>query len=388
MKISALTLLAVVFAAQSVPAESLVVVPSEVHLTGPEAQQQLLAERVLNGRMIGQAEKPEWSSSDERVVNVEGGLLTPRSNGTATVRVKAGGQTATAKVTVSNFDKPHSWSFRNHVLAVFAKSGCNSGACHGALAGKGGFRLTLRGYDPATDFHTITKQARGRRIELSDPGRSLILAKPTGALPHKGGLRFEPDSRNYRVVSEWIADGAPAPSDDDPTVERLEVLPESVRLKGGQTQDFIVRAHYSDGHTEDVTPWAKFTSANEAVARVDEAGQVSVIGHGEGAVSVWFASRIVISRVTCPYPHDVPADFYAKAPRRNFIDEQIVAKLQDLNLRPSPQCDDATFIRRAFIDTIGTLPTSDEVRKFLADNSKDKRDKLIESLLARPEFVD
>lgn len=388
MKISALTLLAVVLAAEPILADSLVVIPAEVHLTGPEAQQQLLAERVSNDRMTGQAEKPEWSSSDEKVVTVKGGVLTPKSNGTATVTVKAAGQSATAKVTVSDFEKPHSWSFRNHVLAVLAKAGCNSGACHGALAGKGGFRLTLRGYDPATDFHTITKQARGRRIELSDPGRSLILAKPTAALPHKGGLRFEPDSRNYRVVSEWIANGAPAPSDDDPTVERLEVLPESVRLEVGQTQDFIVRAHYSDGHTEDVTQWAKFTSANEAVARVDEAGQVSVIGHGEGAVSVWFASRIVISRVTSPYPHEIPAEVYTKAPRRNFIDEQIVAKLQDLNLRPSPQCDDATFIRRAFIDTIGTLPTSDEVRKFLADKSKDKRDKLIESLLARPEFID
>ena len=388
MKISALTLLALFVSTLSVRAESLVVIPAEVHLTGPEAQQYLLAERVLNGRMIGQAEMPEWSSSDEKVVAVEGGVLTPRSNGIATVHVKAGGLSATAKVTVSDFDKPHSWSFRNHVLAVFAKSGCNSGACHGALAGKGGFRLTLRGYDPATDFHTITKQARGRRIELSDPGRSLILTKPTGAMPHKGGLRFEPDSRNYRVVSEWIADGAAAPSDIDPTVERLEVLPESVRLEVGQTQDFTVRAHYSDGHTEDVTQWAKFTSANEAVARVDEAGQVTIIGHGEGAVTAWFASRIVISRVTSPYPHEVPGEVYAEAPRRNFIDEQIVAKLQDLNLRPSPQCDDATFIRRAFIDAIGTLPTSNEVRKFLAYKSNEKRDQLIESLLARPEFVD
>lgn len=389
MRIPPLAALALLLSAPSIfAAESLVVIPAEVHLTGPEGQQQLLVERVLNDRMIGQAEEADWSSSNEKIVTVEVGVLVPKSNGSATITVKSGGQAATAKVTVSDFEKPHSWLFQNHVLSVFAKVGCNSGACHGALAGKGGFRLTLRGYDPATDFHTITKQARGRRIELSDPGRSLILAKPTGALPHKGGLRFETDSRNYRVVSEWIADGAAAPSDNDPTVERLEVLPEGVRLEVGQTQDFIVRAHYSDGHTEDVTQWAKFASANEAVASVDETGEVSVIGHGEGAVTAWFASRIVISRVTSPYPHEVPLDVYAKEPRRNLIDEMIVAKLKDLNLRPSPQCDDATFIRRVFLDTIGTLPTSDEVRKFLTDKAADKRDKLIESLFARPEFVD
>jgi hypothetical protein len=368
--------------------EPLAVIPAEVELTGPEARQRLLVERILDDRLVGQAADAEWSSSNEAVVVIEDGTLVPKSNGVATVTVKAGGQSASAKVKVTDFEKPHSWSFRNHVLAVFAKAGCNSGACHGALAGKGGFRLTLRGYDPATDFHTIAKQARGRRIELSDPGRSLVLAKPTGALPHKGGLRFETDSLNYRVISEWIVDGATPPSDADPTVERLEVLPESVRLGVGQTQDFIVRAHYSDGHAEDVTQWAKFTSANEAVASVDENGTVSVTGHGEGAVSVWFSSQIVISRVTSPYPFEIPADVYQKEPKRNFLDEMILAKLQDLRLQPSPQCSDSEFVRRAFLDTIGTLPTAEEVRTFLDDNSADKRDQLIEALLARPEFID
>jgi hypothetical protein len=368
--------------------ESVRVIPDEVELTGPESRQRLLVERVVDNRLVGQAANAEWTSSNEAVVALEGGVLVPKSNGTATVTAKAGNQSATAKVTVRDFEKQHSWSFRNHVLAIFARAGCNSGACHGALAGKGGFRLTLRGYDPATDFHTIAKQARGRRIELSDPGRSLVLAKPTGALPHKGGLRFETDSLNYRVISEWIADGAAPPSDADPTVERLEILPESVRLGVGQTQDFIVRAHYSDGRSEDVTQWAKFTSANEAVASVNEHGTVSVTGHGEGAVSVWFASRIVISQVSSPYPFEVPDDVYREEPRRNFLDEMILAKLQDLRLRPSPQCSDAEFVRRAFLDTIGTLPTAEEVRTFLEDDAPDKRDQLIEALLARPEFID
>ena len=369
-------------------AESLAILPSEVELTGPESAHRLLAERLLDGRMVGQADRVAWSSSDETVVRIEDGVLKPRSNGTATVMARSGNHSASAEVTVKGIEKTHRWSFRNHVLAVIAKAGCNSGACHGSLAGKGGFRLTLRGYDPNSDYHTIARQARGRRIELADPGRSLILAKPTGALPHKGGLRFETDSLNYRVIADWIASGAAPPKETDATVERIEILPDSVRLSPGRKQDVLVRAHYSDGHVEDVTHWAKFASTSEAVASIDQNGTLSVTGPGEGAVTAWFASRIVIARVSSPYPFDVPDTVYSAQPPRNSLDRQIMAKLKDLRLRPSPPCTDGEFIRRVFLDTIGTLPEAAEVRTFLEDDSADKRDRLIEALLVRPEFVD
>lgn len=365
------------------------ILPDNVVLTGPTGRHRVLAENFIAGEARGAVtEDVSWSVSVPGVVRIEDGELIPAGNGKATLTAKSGGRQAQIDVSVVDFDKPEVWSFRNHVLAVFAKTGCNSGACHGALAGKGGFRLSLRGYDPETDYQTIVTQARGRRIELADPGRSLILAKPTGALPHKGGLRFDTDSREYQVIADWIAGGAAPPSEDDPTVERVEILPEAVQLSVGDQQDFIVRAYYSNGRVEDVTRWVKFSSSNESVARTDQNGKVTVIGPGAGAVTAWFASQTVISRITCAFPNDVPEDIYAKQPRRNFIDEQVVAKLKELRLHPSPPGTDATFIRRAFLDVIGTLPTPTEVREFLEDKTDDKRDRLIEALLARPEFVD
>ncbi|MEX0936756.1 MAG: DUF1549 domain-containing protein [Pirellulales bacterium] len=328
------------------------------------------------------------TSSDPGVVRVEGGMLVPAGNGAAVIEARHEGHTASAAVTVTGMDQPHVWSFRNHVQSVLAKKGCNAGACHGALAGKGGFKLSLRGYDTMRDFETITRQARGRRIELADPGRSLILAKPSGAIPHKGGLRFDVDSLEYRVLSEWIAAGALPPREDDPRLDHLEILPHRAVLAKDAQQQIVVRAHFADGRVEDVTQWAKFTSTDETVAQVDEAGKVTVTSYGEGAVTAWYASNIAVARIASPYPHQIDPAVFASAPRRNFIDELVLDKLQSLNLRPSPAASDAEFLRRAYLDTIGTLPSVDEARRFLADTSPDKRDRLIDELLARPEFVD
>ncbi len=367
----------------------LVLLPDSAVLTGLGATQKFLVETARAGRLVGQYDEAiDWIVEDPSIVRVVNNELSARKGGATVVSAIVGGQTLRLKVSVREGSVRLLPTFRNHVLAVFAKAGCNSGACHGALAGKGGFRLSLRGYDPATDYQTIVTQARGRRIELADPGRSLILAKPTGALPHKGGLRFETDSREYKVIADWIARGAQPPSDDDPTVERVEILPEAVQLSVGDKQDFIVRAHYSNGRVEDVTHWVKFSSSNESVASVDQNGRISVVGPGAGAVTGWFASQTVISRITCAFPNDIPVDVYASQPRRNFIDEHVVAKLSELRIEPAPECSDVEFVRRAFLDVIGTLPTPTEVRDFLADKTEGKRDRLIESLLARPEFVD
>jgi hypothetical protein len=330
----------------------------------------------------------EWSSSDPKVVAVKAGLAVPVADGKAKLTVKVGSQSASADVTVVGQSRPVEVSFRNQVQAVLAKAGCNSGACHGAAAGKNGFKLSLRGYDADADWFAITRQARGRRIVPSDPGRSLLLLKPTGALPHKGGVRFEVDSPDYNTIAAWIAAGAPAPKDDDPRLDHLEVLPAGVVLKPGDSQRLLVRAYYTDGHSDDVTRWVKFTSSDESVAQVDQSGRVKIMGAGEGVVSGWFASRIVVATITVPFAQTVAADAFTNVPRRNFIDDLVVAKLQRLNLPPSPRAGDAEFLRRAFIDTIGMLPTVDETRAFLADAAPDKRDRLIESLLARPEFVD
>jgi hypothetical protein len=369
--------------------DSLVLLPREVKLAGSQAYQTLLVEESRGGHFVGPlTEGVTFESGNPQVVTIEEGVARPVGDGQTTITAKVGERSASATVTVSNLEKPFRWSFRNHVESVLAKAGCSSGACHGAQAGKNGFKLSLRGYDPEGDFNTITRQARGRRIVPSDPGRSLILTKPTGAVPHKGGLRFRVNSLEYRVLAEWIAAGTPPPKSDDPRLERLEILPAASVLKPEMKQQLMVLAHFNDGHTEDVTRWAKFTSTNESVAQVGELGQVRVMGYGEGAITAWYLSRVVTATISSPYPTPVPAEVFAKAERRNFIDELVLAKLASLSIPPSPPASDSEFLRRAYIDAIGVLPTADEARSFLNDTSADKRDKLIDSLLNRPEFVD
>ncbi len=371
-------------------ADSFRLLPAALKLDGREATHRIMVERFDGDRAVGLVDDSmELKSDNTQIATVENGTVVPVADGETMIRAVLGQkEIATARVIVTNTGNRFRWTFRNHVQSVLAKQGCNGGACHGALAGKGGYRLSLRGYDTDRDYFNTTTQQLGRRIDLTEPGLSLVLTKPTTAVPHRGGLRLEPDTLNYRVLAEWIADGAPKPADDDARLVRLEVLPEAATLKTGQQQPFIIQAHYTDGRVEDVTQWAKFTSANEAVATVAQDGTATVIGPGEGAVSAWFGSRIVIARITSPFEQTVTPDSYVLTGRRNFIDDLGLKQLRRLNLKPSPKCSDEVFVRRAFVDTIGTLPTGLEVRTFLADGSPGKRDALIESLLARPEFVD
>jgi hypothetical protein len=348
----------------------IVIMPNEIKLTGKAAGHRLIVEKPHHNHFVGQVTNGiAFSSSDTNVAQIEGNKVVPVKDGTATIRAKAGGRTATARVTVEGMEKPFDWSFRNHVQPVLARNGCSAGACHGAAAGQNGFRLSLRGYDDQSDWIALTRDAAGRRIVPSDPARSLMLLKPTGAVPHKGGKKFDTNTLDYRVLVEWIAAGSPGPKAEDPHVVRIETLPQRVVLGPGETQQLTVRAHFSDGHIEDVTHWAKYTSANETVSQVDEAGNVKVVGFGEGAVTAWYLSRIDIATVTVPYTNIIARKALTRAKRRNFIDELVLEKLRSLNLPPSPRCEDTEFIRRAFLDTIGVLPTPDEVRAFIADGS-------------------
>ncbi len=387
--LAALALLAVPLSVRAGKVDEIKIIPEKFVLTGPAAQQRLLVEKWSAKNFRGQAGGDiHFQSSDPAVLQVTNGIAIPVSDGTAKITAIVGGKTAVAEVTVQGMRRPFEWSFRNHVQPVLAKAGCSSGACHGAASGQNGFKLSLRGYDNEGDFLALTHQALGRRVTLGDPGRSLVLLKPTGAVPHKGGKRFEVDSIDYKVMSEWIADGAPGPKPSDARIQNVEILPRQVLLEPGASQQLLVRATFSDGHTEDVTHWTKFNSANGTVAQVDDEGLVKVIGHGEGGITAWYLSRIAVATVTSPYTNNIPPREFTRAPRRNFIDDLVLEKLRDLNIPPSPRCSDAEFLRRAFIDTAGILPTEAETRAFLARNSAKKRDELIESLLQRPEFVD
>jgi len=369
--------------------ESIQLLPENFTLHGPAAREQLLVERSDGKLFIGQVTNDlQITSSDPKVLRLEGTTAVPVANGVVTITAKSGAQSASTKVTVSGMDQPFEWSFRNHIQPVLAKLGCSSGACHGAAAGQNGFKLSLRGYDNEGDYLALTHNAFGRRIVPSDPGRSLMLLKPTGAVPHKGGTRFETNSIEYRILSDWIASGTPGPKTNDSRIERIEIVPSHVVLAPGDPQQLIVRAHFDDGQIRDVTRWAKYTSANETVAQIGDQGKVTVSGYGEGAITAWYLSRIAVGTVTVPYTNTVSPDLFAQAPRRNFIDELVLEKLESLKLPPSPRCSDQEFVRRAFLDTIGILPTVQESRAFLQNQSAGKRDDLIDSLLSRPEFVD
>jgi len=363
--------------------------PSDFTLNGPASRQTLLLESTRGGLHTGALkEGTAYASSDPAVVRIDGAVAVPVGNGKARITATNGGRTSTATVTVVEMDKPFDHSFRNHVQPILARFGCSSGACHGAAAGKSGFKLSLRGYDDDGDYATMTRHALGRRINLEDPGRSLLLLKPTGAVAHKGGVRFAPESREYAVLSEWIAAGAPGPRKDDPRIDRIEIVPPHVVLRPGAEQQILVRAHFTDGSVRDATPWAKYTASDSSVAVPDDEGRVKVTGNGEGSVTAWFLSKIAVATVTVPYANALPPDTFTTAPRRNFIDDLTLEKLKELNLPPSPPSGDAEFLRRASLDTIGMLPTAEQTRAFLADTATDKRDKLIDALLARPEFVD
>lgn len=369
-------------------ATELTILPETITLNGREAIQHLIVQQSEDGVFVGEESSAVLKTGNAAVAEVIDGVLYARGNGTTTVMAEGAGGVATREVTVSGFDEAFEWSFNGHVLPVLTKQGCNMGACHGAVAGKGEFRLSLRAYDPPTDFYRITREAQGRRVEMADPAASLLLTKPTMATPHKGGKRLDTRSREYRILAEWIANGSAPPSDEEAAIERIEVYPELSVLKKGSKQRFIVTAFYNDGSFLDVTDWAKFTSADETVAMVDDNGFAEIIGHGEGAVTALFSSKVAIARVRSPFANTIPAEIFTEAPRANFIDELVLAQLEQLSLQPSGRSSDGDFIRRAYLDTIGVLPTVEETRAFLANPAPDKRKGLIAELLGREEFVD
>lgn len=372
------------------PIAEFAILPPKPILSGPHATEQLIVEKLRNGQasadLTGMA---RFTSLNPNIAAVSpAGLVTPMADGMATIRAEVEGQILETQVEVKGAQAAEAWSFRHDVQTVLTKSACNMGACHGAQSGKKGFKLALRGYDSLMDYNTLTRQSKGRRVTLADPARSLILLKATGAIPHGGGTRFDDDSLEYRIVSEWIAEGAPAPGPNDPTVVGLEIFPRQATLAAGASQQILVRALYSDGRQRDVTRWAKYTSTEAGVATIDDLGKVTVTGRGEAAITVWFASRVTVASISVPYEKVVPAEAFAASPRVNFIDNLLIDKLQRLNIPPSGPSNDSEFLRRAFLNTLGVLPTATEAREFLSDQSPDKRAKLIDRLLERPEYVD
>jgi len=387
---SSLALLIAALLSPLAAAGELAVYPPAVALTGPQAGAQLGAFDSIAGRATAElTASAQYASENPRIATVDAkGLVKATGNGDTSIAVTHGGRTTKVPVNVARFETPRERSFANHIQPILMRVGCNSGACHGALAGKGGFKLSLRGYDSDADHFAITRQALGRRVDREEPDASLLLKKATRTMPHGGGTRFAKDSENAKILREWIAGGANGPKATDASLEKIEVYPPRLLVKPKDAFRVSVFARYSDGTVEDVTRWAKYTSSEETVATVDEDGAVAVAGHGQTAIAVLFGSRVVTATVTVPFANAVPDAAFATAAKNNFIDGPILDKLKLLRLPPSPECADAEFIRRAYLDTCGILPKPAEVDAFLAEKGSDKRAKLIDALLARPESVD
>lgn len=287
-------------------------------------------------------------------------------------------------------------SFARDVQPLLTKLGCNQGACHGKLAGQNGFRLSLRGYAPEWDHFWITREFSGRRINPTNPIDSLLIQKPLGTKPHAGGRLMTANSREQQVLTDWLKAGAPGPIKDEATVAKLTISPTEHLLKVQQTQPLTVTAEYTDGRQRDVTWLTVFTSNDSAVAEIDRQGVITARRAGETAIVASFDGQVAVAIATIPFGDATSVAELARVQAQSLttsatgtgIDTHVFAKLQALRIEPSAPASDAEFLRRVFLDTIGTLPTADEARAFLADTAADKRAKLIDSLLQRPEFVD
>lgn len=288
------------------------------------------------------------------------------------------------KLNVAKPSAARTVSFRNEVVPLLTKLGCNQGACHGSQRGKGGFKLSLLGFEPEPDHIAIVKSAEERRVTPFAPEESLLLLKPTLAVAHRGGKRLENDSPAYRLLLLWLEQGAQGPRDDDPRVTGLRVSPRESLMQPGQEQQLSVVATLSDGSNRDVTADARFDSLSEGIATVRPSGLAKTVGRGVANIMVRYQGHSVIARLTVPFGDKLSFEFASA----NIIDIKAAAKWRELGLVPSPPCSDAEFLRRAMLDTIGTTPTPDEVQDFLSDCDPAKRIKLVDRLLARPEYVD
>ena len=363
------------------------VLPQEIRLDSPEASEQLLVfAQSADGSITDVTRQSVFTASDAGVVEVSStGRAIPLQDGRTDLQVSFGNQTVSIIADVRGMASPAPVSFQRDVVPILSKAGCNSGGCHGKAEGQGGFKLSVFGYDVAADHQALISEGRGRRIFPASPQHSLFLRKATALMPHGGGRRIEPDSRWYRLMLRWIQEGAALDQQTEQPIAGIEVEPVEIMLPDHGSQQLRVTALDQNGVRRCVTGEADFQSNNEAIAGVDRDGFIAATDvPGEAAILVRYLGHVTVCRVTRPRS----SGEFNRPPERNFIDRLVWDKLARLRVAPSPSADDATFLRRVYLDTIGTLPTPDEARGFLADAATDKRGRLVAELLGRPEYSD
>lgn len=365
----------------------IVVSPPSVVIHGPEASQQLLVTANPAAKLPQDAtDRARYESADSTVARVDSsGRIVPVAEGKTTVVVQYETHTIRVPVTITGLVHPRRISFPQEIIPVLTKATCNSGGCHGKAEGQQGFKLSVFGFDPRHDYEALVAEGRGRRIFLESPHNSLILTKGTGTIPHGGGKKFDVDGLRYRRLLRWIQEGARYETVPVAPVVRLEIEPSERILGFRSTQQLRITAIDADGNRRCVTSEAEYESNSTTIAGVDAGGRIHAGDRpGEAAILARYMGHVTVCRVTLPRP----GVQFPRPPEANFIDKHVWDKLTKLGIPPSELADDATFLRRVFLDTIGTLPTTQETRAFLADTRPDKRSRLVDMLLERPEYAD
>ncbi len=385
-------LLALAPSADSIWAQSelnLVSLPAQVSLQGNFSQSQVLV-RYQEPASNANPNSPEelardltsqshFESLTPEIVTVSAsGCLTAVANGAGKIRATCEGKSVEIPVEVSGIVDAPGVDFHRDLLPLITRSGCNAGSCHASQYGKGGLVLSVMAFDPMLDYQSLAVGARSRRINTNNPHESLLLKKATASVPHGGGARFSIDSNDYKILARWIELGAPRPDPSPKKVTRLEIQPNKRVSPIAQSQQLRAVATYEDGQVRDVTAWTRFDAMDEAVVKVSSSGLAQTVGKGQGAVMARFADHAEIATFVIPFSDSVNLDQWVSF---QPMDDIAKAKFEELKLTPSGLCDDATFLRRAFLDAIGALPSIEETRAFLSSSDPNKRGVLIDRLL-------
>jgi hypothetical protein len=382
-----LLLLVALLPAGANAASTLKVFPATVELQGQDDRQTLVVQEVNDQGVTKDVTALAKLKLSEPIASLNGQMLSPLKDGSTRLSIEHGSLKAEVPVVVKDAGKSRPVSFRLDVMPIFMKHGCNNGSCHGAAKGKDGFMLSLFGYDPAGDYYRLTRAIIGRRVDLAVPEKSLMLEKTTGLVPHTGGKLFDDKHDDYKTLLRWLKAGAPDDGADTAVPISVELLPSKVVFAGkDQSQPTVVLAKYSDNSVRDVTRLALYMTNNEAIAGISKDGVVKGGGRGGAFVFARFGKFTVGSEVIV-----LPTDdnfVWPKTPEHNWIDTLVFDKLKKLHMAPSELCSDEAFLRRIYLDLIGLPPTREEYDRFLADKDSQKRTKLIDTLIERPEFVD
>jgi Protein of unknown function (DUF1553)/Protein of unknown function (DUF1549)/Bacterial Ig-like domain (group 2) len=364
------------------------ITPASIELKTPFEYRQLLVTGILdNGDRVDVTRLAKFTVPAAVKVS-DHGQVRPVADGTGELKYTFEGKSGIVPVKISGQKDAYDVSFTRDVMPALSRIGCNSGSCHGSAQGRNGFQLSLRGYDPMYDHRALVDDIGGRRFNRAAPERSLMLLKPTGVVPHVGGVLTQPGEPYYKLIHGWISQGVKLDM-NAPKVAKIDVTPAmNVIPLPGMRQQLTVWATYSDGSKRDVSAEAFLESSNIEVATLDRQGVVTAVRRGETAILARYDGNYAAA--TLIIMGDRTGFAWQETPTYNYIDELVYNKLKSVRIQPSGVCSESDFVRRLYLDLTGLPPEPETVKKFLSDKtpSKEKREKLIDQLIGSPDYVD